>query len=68
MSYEATGLTTLYPIYLARRPQKDENVFEADSAIAQNETRLNLDLTALYNKLTELEEALSALSEQVETP
>ena len=59
MSYEATGLMALFPVYLERmgREEDQEAVY---SRIAQNEYSLNQDLAILYNKLLELEAALAA--------
>ena len=59
MSYEATGLMALFPVYLERMGR--EVALEAvNSRIAQNENNLNQDLSILYNKLLELEAALAA--------
>ena len=60
MSYEATGLMALFPVYLERMG-REEDVEAANSRIAQNENNLNQDLTILYNKLLELEAALAAI-------
>lgn len=59
MSYTQTGLQAMYPIYLARVKRQGENEDEYNSAIAQNENNLNQNLELLYNKLIELEAALS---------
>lgn len=59
MAYEATGMQSLFPIYLARRPQAGEDAEGENSAIAQNENNLNQNLEILYDKLRELEEALA---------
>ena len=60
MSYEATGLMALFPVYLERMG-REEDVEAANSRIAQNENNLNQDLSILYNKLLELEAALAAI-------
>lgn len=62
MTYEPTGMQALFPIYLPRTATADEDVDARDSAIAQNENNLNQNLEALYDKLTELETALSEMS------
>ncbi len=59
MSYEATGLMALFPVYLERMG-REEDQEAVNSRIAQNENNLNQDLTILYNKLLELEAALAA--------
>ena len=59
MSYEATGLMALFPVYLERAGH-EEDVEAVNSRIAQNENNLNQDLSILYNKLLELEAALAA--------
>ena len=60
MSYEATGLMALFPVYLEWAGQ-DADPETANSRIAQNENNLNQDLSILYNKLLELEAALAAM-------
>ncbi len=59
MSYEATGLMALFPVYLERMG-REEDQEAVNSRIAQNENNLNQDLAILYNKLLELEAALAA--------
>ena len=59
MSYEATGLMALFPVYL-ERIGREEDQEAVNSRIAQNENNLNQDLAILYNKLLELEAALAA--------
>ena len=59
MSYEATGLMALCPVYLERMG-REEDQEAVNSRIAQNENNLNQDLAILYNKLLELEAALAA--------
>ena len=59
MSYEATGLMALFPVYLERMGHEEDQE-AANSRIAQNENNLNQDLMILYNKLLELEAALAA--------
>ena len=59
MSYEATGLMALFPVYLERMG-REEDQEAVNSRIAQNENNLNQDLATLYNKLLELEAALAA--------
>ena len=59
MSYEATGLMALFPVYLERMG-REEDQEAVNSHIAQNENNLNQDLAILYNKLLELEAALAA--------
>ena len=59
MSYEATGLMALFPVYLERAGH-EEDLEAVNSRIAQNENNLNQDLSILYNKLLELEAALAA--------
>ena len=59
MSYEATGLMALFPVYLERMGQ-EQDLEAVNSRIAQNENNLNQNLTSLYNKLLELEAALAA--------
>ena len=59
MSYEATGLMALFPVYLERMG-REEDQEAVNSRIAQNENNLNPDLAILYNKLLELEAALAA--------
>ena len=59
MSYEATGLMALFPVYLERMG-REEDLEAVNSRIAQNENNLNQDLSILYNKLLELEAALAA--------
>ena len=59
MSYEATGLMALFPVYLERMG-REENQEAVNSRIAQTENNLNQDLAILYNKLLELEAALAA--------
>ena len=51
MSYEATGLMALFPVYL-ERAGREEDVEAVNSRIAQNENNLNQDLSILYNKST----------------
>ena len=60
MSYEATGLMALFPVYLERSGQQ-EDTETINSRIAQNENNLNQNLEILYNKLLELETALAAI-------
>ncbi len=63
MTYEPTGMQALFPVYLARMADKNEDRDAYDSSVAQNENNLNQNLEILYNKLLELE---SALAEQTE--
>ena len=63
MSYEATGLMALFPVYL-ERAGREEDLEAVNSRIAQNENNLNQDLSILYNKLLELEAALAAIEQQ----
>ncbi len=60
MSYEATGLMALFPVYLERSGQQ-EDTEAINSRIAQNENNLNQNLEILHNKLLELETALAAI-------
>lgn len=62
MAYEPTGMQALFPIYLPRTAADGEDADARDSAIAQNENNLNQNLEALYDKLMELETALSEQS------
>ena len=59
MSYEATGLMALFPVYLERMG-REEDQEAVNSRIAQNENNLKQDLAILNNKLLELEAALAA--------
>lgn len=63
MAYIPTGMQALFPIYLGRMPQKDEDRDAYDSGVAQNENNLNQNLELLYSKLSELESALAELTE-----
>ncbi|MBQ6077050.1 MAG: hypothetical protein IJK12_06665 [Clostridia bacterium] len=63
MAYIPTGMQALFPIYLGRMPQKDEDRDAYDSSVAQNENNLNQNLELLYSKLSELESALAELTE-----
>ncbi len=59
MTYEPTGMQALFPIYLSRTMTDAEDRDARDSAIAQNENNLNQNLETLFQKVTELENALS---------
>ena len=63
MAYIPTGMQALFPIYLGRMPQKDEDRDAYDSSVAQNENNLNQNLELLYSKLSELKSALAELTE-----
>ena len=63
MAYIPTGMQALFPIYLGRMPQKDEDRDAYDSSVAQNENNLNQNLELLYSKLSELESALAEYTE-----
>ena len=63
MAYIPTGMQALFPIYLGRMPQKDEDRDAYDSSVAQNENNLNQNLELIYSKLTELESALAERTE-----
>lgn len=63
MAYIPTGMQALFPIYLGRMPQKDEDRDAYDSSVAQNENNLNQNLELLYSKLSELESAIAELTE-----
>ena len=63
MAYIPTGMQALFPIYLGRMPQKDEDRDAYDSSVAQNENNLNQNLELLYSKLSELESALAELTD-----
>ncbi|MBQ7278264.1 MAG: hypothetical protein IJR17_03580 [Clostridia bacterium] len=58
MSYTATGVQALFPVYLERMGRQ-EAADAVNSRIAQNENNLNQNLTILYEKLLELEQALA---------
>ena len=60
MAYQATGMQALFPVYLSRMAEQRAARDEYDSAVAQNETNLNQNLESLYEKLLELETALTA--------
>ena len=47
MQYEATGLMALFPVYLERAGQEEDQE-AVNSRIAQNENNLNQDLAILY--------------------
>ncbi len=59
MAYQATGLQALFPIYLPRMVDPGFSREEYDTAVAQNESNLNQNLEALYQKLLELEAGLA---------
>ncbi len=59
MAYRATGIQALFPVYLPRMARQDIPLDEYDAAVAQNETNLNQNLEALYQKVLELESALA---------
>ena len=63
MAYVPTGLQALFPVYLARMADGNEDRDAYDSSVAQNENNLNQNLETLYNKLLELESALAELTE-----
>ena len=63
MAYLPTGMQALFPIYLARLADPQENRDAYNSAIAQNENNLNQNLELLYHKLLELETALANVEE-----
>ena len=60
MAYQATGMQALFPVYLSRMAEQRAARDVYDSAVAQNETNLNQNLESLYEKLLELETALTA--------
>ena len=64
MAYEATGIQALFPVYLARTSNGGERRDELDAAIAQNESNLNQNLEALYQKLLALEEYLASTAQE----
>ena len=64
MAYEATGIQALFPVYLARTSKGGERRDELDAAIAQNESNLNQNLEALYQKLLALEEYLASTAQE----
>ena len=66
MAYEATGIQALFPVYLARMAQEGVTRDEYDAAIALNESNLNQNLEALYQKLSELEAYLGAQEQEAE--
>lgn len=59
MSNQNTGMTAMFPIYLARHPDHESSRDEYDNLVAQNEVNLNQNLETLYQKILDLEEALS---------
>lgn len=59
MSYSATGLQALFPVYLSRLAPQNQNPDEYNTAVAQNETNLNQNLETLYQKLAEMEAYLA---------
>ena len=59
MSYQATGLQALFPIYLSRLAHQSQDPEEYDTAVAQNESNLNQNLENLYQKLVEVEAYLA---------
>ncbi len=61
MAYEATGVMTMFPVYLARLRADGETRENFDIGVAQNESNLNQNFEALYQKLTELESYLAGL-------
>lgn len=61
MAYEPTGVMAMYPVYLARLQGRAESREDYDIGVAQNETNLNQNFEALYQKLCELEEVLAGL-------
>lgn len=63
MAYEITGLQALFPVYLPRMAQTSVSREEYDTAVAQNETNLNQNLEALYQKILELETGLFQVAE-----
>ena len=63
MSYRATGIQALFPVYLPRMARDDVPRDEHDAAVAQNETNLNQNLEALYQKVCELESALAGTAQ-----
>ena len=63
MAYQRTGMQALFPIYLPRMPEQNEDREAYDGSVAQNENNLNQDLEILFNKISELEAALQELTE-----
>lgn len=60
MAYKPTGTQAMFPVYLPRQRQKGQDRESYETGIAQNENNLNQNLAILYQKVTELEEALAA--------
>ena len=58
MSYIPTGLQAMFPVYLARVSEQDEQSETKNSLIAQNENNLNQNLATLFNKILDLEATL----------
>ena len=59
MAYEPTGIMSMYPVYLARLRGEGEAREVYETGIAQNETNLNQNFDALYQKLCEIEDYLA---------
>lgn len=64
MAYEATGMQALFPVYLARMAREGVTREEYDASIALNESNLNQNLEALYQKLSELERGLASQQQE----
>ncbi|NLI54114.1 MAG: hypothetical protein GX417_07280 [Clostridiales bacterium] len=60
MAFDRTGMQALFPVYFSRMAEKDISKEDYDIACAQNEVNLNQNLETLYQKLSEIEEYLSA--------
>ena len=61
MSYTATGIQAMFPVYLPRQIQKGERREDYDTAVSQNENSLNQNFHILYQKLLELEAAMEGI-------
>lgn len=59
MAYEATGLMTMFPVYLSRYADGAVNREDYDIAVAGNETNLNQNFDLLFAKLQEIETYLA---------
>ena len=66
MAYESTGLGAMYPVYLARRAEAQEQGEDYDARVAQNELNMNQNFEILSGKLTEIENFLEEYTRKQE--
>ena len=60
MSYDATGMQALFPVYFSRMAETEASREDYDIQAAQNEGNLNQNFETLYQKLLEIEDYLSS--------